>query len=315
MEHRHIGSSGLEVSVLGLGCNNLGGRLDETASVAAVRAALDLGVTLFDTADVYPMGKPGVSEEILGEALGSWRDDVVVATKFGYPLDESGEQQGGSRRYIVSAVEASLRRLRTDRIDLLQFHRPDPETPIEETLRALEDLIREGKARYVGCSNFPAWLTVEASWVAREHGLNGFVCAQEEYSLLARDAEREVIPALRAHGLGLLPYFPLASGLLTGKYRAGEEPPRHARLGYVKPLAERFLNERNLALVERYRAFCESRGRSLLDLAFSWLLAREPVSSVIAGASTPAQLEANAEAVTWSLSPEELVEVDRLAEA
>lgn len=314
MERRHIGRSSLEVSVLGLGCNNLGGRLDKPASLAVVRAALDLGVTLFDTADVYPMGNPGVSEEILGEALGNWRNDVVVATKFGFPLDQSGERQGGSRRYIASAVEASLGRLGTDRIDLFQFHKPDPETPIEETLRALDDLIRQGKVRYVGCSNFAAWQTVEAHWVAKELGLNRFVCAQEEYSLLARGIEREVIPALRAHDLGLLPFFPLASGLLTGKYRAGAPPPEGARLAYVKPLAERFLSDRNLALVERYRGFCEERGRELLDLAFSWLLAREPVSSVIAGASNAEQLQANAKAVTWSLSPEDLAAVDRLTE-
>ena len=312
MEQRQVGRSGLQVSVLGLGCNNFGGRLDREASIRVVHAALDLGVTLLDTADVYPMGNQGSSETIIGEALAGRRGEVVLATKFGMAMDDSGRRQGGSRRYIMEAVEASLTRLRTDWIDLYQFHRPDPKTPIEETVRALDDLIRAGKVRYVGCSNFAGWQAVEALWIARELGANAFICSQEEYSLVVRDIEAEVIPALDAYGLGLLPFFPLASGLLTGKYRPGAPAPNDARLAYTKPLADRFLSGRNVALAEKLRAFAEARGHTLLDLAFSWLLAQETVPSVIAGASTPDQLRANAEAVTWALTAENLAEIDRI---
>jgi aryl-alcohol dehydrogenase-like predicted oxidoreductase len=312
MEQRQVGRSGLQVSVLGLGCNNFGGRLDREASIRVVHAALDLGVTLLDTADVYPMGNQGSSETIIGEALAGRRGEVVLATKFGMAMDDSGRRQGGSRRYIMEEVEASLTRLRTGWIDLYQFHRPDPKTPIEETVRALDDLIRAGKVRYVGCSNFAGWQAVEALWIARELGANAFICSQEEYSLVVRDIEAEVIPALDAYGLGLLPFFPLASGLLTGKYRPGTPAPNDARLAYTKPLADRFLSGRNVALAEKLRAFAEARGHTLLDLAFSWLLAQETVPSVIAGASTPDQLRANAEAVTWALTAENLAEIDRI---
>jgi aryl-alcohol dehydrogenase-like predicted oxidoreductase len=312
MEQRQVGRSGLQVSVLGLGCNNFGGRLDREASIRVVHAALDLGVTLLDTADVYPMGNQGSSETIIGEALAGRRGEVVLATKFGMAMDDSGRRQGGSRRYIMEEVEASLTRLRTGWIDLYQFHRPDPKTPIEETVRALDDLIRAGKVRYVGCSNFAGWQAVEALWIARELGANAFICSQEEYSLVVRDIEAEVIPALEAYGLGLLPFFPLASGLLTGKYRPGAPAPNDARLAYTKPLADRFLSGRNVALAEKLRAFAEARGHTLLDLAFSWLLAQETVPSVIAGASTPDQLRANAEAVTWALTAENLAEIDRI---
>jgi len=312
MEQRQVGRSGLQVSALGLGCNNFGGRLDREASIRVVHAALDLGVTLLDTADVYPMGNQGSSEVLIGEALAGRRGEVVLATKFGMAMDDSGRRQGGSRRYIMEEVEASLTRLRTGWIDLYQFHRPDPKTPIEETVRALDDLIRAGKVRYVGCSNFAGWQAVEALWIARELGANAFICSQEEYSLVVRDIEAEVIPALEAYGLGLLPFFPLASGLLTGKYRPGAPAPNDARLAYTKPLADRFLSGRNVALAEKLRAFAEARGHTLLDLAFSWLLAQETVPSVIAGASTPDQLRANAEAVTWALTAENLAEIDRI---
>jgi aryl-alcohol dehydrogenase-like predicted oxidoreductase len=312
MEQRQVGGSGLQVSTLGLGCNNFGGRLDREASIRVVHAALDLGVTLLDTADVYPMGNQGASEALIGEALAGRRAEVVLATKFGMAMDDSGRRQGGSRRYIMEEVEASLTRLRTDWIDLYQFHRPDPKTPIEETVRALDDLIRAGKVRYVGCSNFASWQTVKALWIARELGANAFICSQEEYSLVVRDIEREVVPALEAHGLGLLPFFPLACGLLTGKYHAGKPAPNDARLAYTKPLADRFLSERNVVLAEKLRAFAEARGHTLLDLAFSWLLAQKTVPSVIAGASTPDQLRANVEAVTWALTAEDLAEIDRI---
>ncbi len=310
MEKRQLGTSGLQVSILGLGCNNFGGRLDEAQSTAVIDKALDLGVTLIDTADAYPISTYGTSEEIIGKALGGKRPDVVLATKFGWEMGDSG-RNGGSRRYIMTAVEDSLRRLQTDWIDLYQYHKPDPRTPIEETLRALDDLIRQGKVRYIGCSNFAGWQAVEATFVARELGTNAFICSQEQYSLLARDVEREVIPALEAYGLGLLPFFPLASGLLTGKYRTGGAAD--GRLSYTERLSNTFMTERNLDLVERFAGFCEARGKNLTDLAFAWLLAQKTVPSVIAGASNGEQLEQNLAAVGWSLRADDLAEIERLS--
>ena len=216
MEQRNLGSSGLLVSVVGLGCNNFGNWIDKAASQAVVHKALDLGITLLDTADVY--GNKGGSETILGEILGPRRKDIVLASKFGIEMDAAETLKGGSRRYVMAAVEASLKRLKTDWLDLYQLHRPDPLTPIEETLRALDDLVHQGKVRYIGCSNMVAWQVVDAAWTARHLNLNGFVSCQDEYSLLVRGIERELLPAMQAHRLGLLPYFPLASGLLTGKY-------------------------------------------------------------------------------------------------
>jgi aryl-alcohol dehydrogenase-like predicted oxidoreductase len=215
VEIRNLGRSGLRVSAVGLGCNNFGGRIDFAASKAVVHKALDLGITLLDTADTY--GNRGGSEEALGRILGERRKDIVLASKFGFPMNDSETLSGGSRRYIMSAVEASLKRLNTDYLDLYQLHRPDPLTPIEETIRALDDLIRQGKARYVGCSNMPAWQVVDALGTARQLGLNAFISCQDEYSLLVRAPEKELIPAMQHHGLRLLPFFPLASGLLTGK--------------------------------------------------------------------------------------------------
>ena len=217
MQTRPLGKSDLQVSVAGLGCNNLGGRIDLEASRRVVHKALDLGITMFDTADAY--GNRGGSESALGAILGARRKDVVLATKFGMSMDDAGSLKGASRSYIPRALEASLKRLQTDWIDLYQIHWPDPQTPIEQTLRALDDLVRQGKVRYIGCSNFAAWQMVEAQWTSRHHGLAAFISCQNEYSLLVRDAERELVPAMEVYGLGLLPYFPLASGLLSGKYR------------------------------------------------------------------------------------------------
>ncbi len=312
MEIRNLGKSGLRVSLVGLGCNNFGGRIDLEASRKVVHKALDLGITLFDTADVY--GNDGGSEKILGELLGSRRRDIVLATKFGYALDEARGLKGASRRYIMSAVEASLTRLKTDWIDLYQLHKPDPLTPIEETLRTLDDLVRQGKVRYVGCSNLPAWQVVEAQWAARSLGLNAFVSCQDEYSLVVRDVERELVPVMERYGLGLLPYFPLASGLLTGKYHRGEAPAANSRMANMPSQADRYLTERNFSLVEKLDAFAKSRGHSLLELAFSWLAARPQMSSIIAGATRPEQVEQNAAAVGWHLAPEDLTEIDRLCE-
>lgn len=312
MDERRVGNSGLKVSTLGLGCNNFGGRLDETGSVRVVHAALDLGVTHFDTADTYPMGGGRASEEILGKALKGRRHEVVIATKFGKPMGPEGRMRGASRRYVVSAVEASLRRLDTEHIDLLYVHEPDPDTPVEETLAALDELVRAGKVRYVASSNCAAWQIVEADWTARSRGLNRFIATQEEYSMIARDAEAEVIPVCKRYGLGLVPYFPLASGILTGKYRSGQSAPAGTRLAKTKSLADHFLTEANLALAGRLRAYAEARGKTLLHLAFAWLLRDPVVPSVIAGASTPEQLKANADACSWTLSASEVAEVEAI---
>jgi aryl-alcohol dehydrogenase-like predicted oxidoreductase len=313
MELRNLGHSGLRVSVVGLGCNNFGGRLDLAATRRVVDRAIEQGITLFDTADSY--GNRGGSESQLGEILGARRRDIVLATKFASPMDDAGILKGASRRYVMRAVESSLARLRTDWIDLYQLHWPDPLTPIEETLRALDDCVRQGKVRYIGCSNLAAWQVVDALWTSRHEGLERFVSSQNEYSLLQRDHERELIPALVANGLGLLPYYPLASGLLTGKYRRGAPPPEGTRLASVKSWAERFLTDRNFDRVEALERFCSERGHTLVELAFSWLAAKAPVASIIAGATRPEQIDANVAAASWRLTADDVAEVDRIAAA
>ncbi|SMC22604.1 Predicted oxidoreductase [Andreprevotia lacus DSM 23236] len=310
LQYRQLGQSGLRVSLVGLGTNNFGGRIDRDASRPVIHKALDLGINFFDTADVY--GNKGGSESILGEVLGSRRKDVILATKFGSPFDEAAGLKGASRRYVFDAVDASLQRLRTDWIDLYQVHRPDPLTPIEETVRALQDLVRSGKVRYVGLSNFAPWQLVEAQWVARELGASAFISSQDEYSLLNRQAETERIPVLQQYGLGLLPFFPLAGGFLSGKYRPGEALPQGARLTAASPLAERTLTERNYRVAGELADFAATRGHTLLELAFSWLAAQPVVSSVIAGATRPEQLEQNARAVAWQLDNEALAQIDRI---
>jgi aryl-alcohol dehydrogenase-like predicted oxidoreductase len=309
MELRNLGRSSLRVSVVGLGCNNFG-MIDIESSRKVVHRALDLGITLFDTADVY--GKRGGSEEQLGEILGARRKHIVLATKFGMAMDDEGKKKGASPRYIMEAVDASLARLKTDWIDLYQLHTPDPETPLDETLGALDELVRSGKVRHIGCSNMKAEQVKDAARISRERKLAGFVCAQDEYSLLVRDAERELIPALQAEHMGLLPYFPLASGLLTGKYRRGAEIPDGTRMAAMKRLADRYMTEKNWAIVERLRDFCDARGHSMLELAFSWLASRKPVASVIAGATKPEQIEQNVQAAEWQLSAADLAEIDTI---
>ena len=304
METRRIGS--LEVTVVGLGCNNFGWRIDEEASARVVHAALEAGVNFFDTADIYGGTR---SEEFLARALGRRRDEVVVATKFGMEIDE--ERRGARPEYVRRACEDSLRRLRTDRIDLYQLHKPDPETPIEETLGALDELVRAGKVCEIGCSNFSAEQLREADSKAREKGVARFVSVQNEYSLLHREPEREVLPVCERLGLAFLPYFPLASGLLTGKYRRGQPPPEGSRLGGDGRFAD-MLTERNLEIVESLIEFTESRGHTLLELAFSWLLTRQVVASVIAGATKPEQVKANAEAPVWKLTEAELAEINEI---
>ncbi|MBM3567745.1 MAG: aldo/keto reductase [Alphaproteobacteria bacterium] len=311
MEIRNLGQSGLKVSLVGLGCNNFGARLDVAGSRAVIDKAIELGITLFDTADIY--GNKGGSEDHLGQILGARRKQIVLATKFGMPMDEAAGLTGAARRYVMSAVEASLRRLKTDWIDLYQLHQPDPRTPIEETLRALDDLVRQGKLRYVGCSNLKSWQVIESLWAADRRGYERFVSCQDEYSLVMRGIEADLAPAMRAHGLGLLPFFPLACGLLTGKYRRGQPLPEGGRITNTQRHADKYLTERNWSVVEKLDGFAKQRGRTLLELAFSWLAAKAPVSSVIAGATKPEQVAQNVAAVGWKLGADELAEVDRLS--
>ncbi|MEE2522692.1 aldo/keto reductase [Pseudarthrobacter sp. J75] len=311
-EYRRLGTSGLSVSVVGLGCNNLGRPNTVTESQegsdAVVHAALDAGITFFDVADTYGR-EPGLSETILGKALGGRRGDVVVATKFGMDMrGANGNDFGarGSRRYIVRAAEASLRRLGTDWIDLYQFHTPDPQTPIEETLAALDDLVTSGKVRYIGHSNRAGWQIAEAEYVARASGGARFISTQNHYNLLDRRAELEVTPAAEAFGLGVLPYFPLANGLLTGKY-APHKAPEGSRLSHTR---KNLVDDADWEQLGQFSAFASERGLNEVQVAFSWLAAQPSVGSVIAGATRPEQVRQNAEAADWKPSADDLAELD-----
>jgi aryl-alcohol dehydrogenase-like predicted oxidoreductase len=306
MQTRKIGS--LAVSVVGLGCNNFGGRIDEPASAAVVNAALDAGITLFDTADIYGAT---LSEEFLGRALGSRRDEAIVATKFGVGIDD--ERKGGATAaYIERACEDSLRRLGTDRIDLYQLHFPDRATPIDETLGALDALVRAGKVREIGCSNFSPEMIEEASRVSADRDVARFVSVQNEYSLLRRGPEKQgVLAACVKHDLAFIPYFPLASGVLSGKYRRGVAPPEGTRLASVDSARQaEALSDKTMDRVDALDAWARDHGHSLLELAFAWLLARPAVASVIAGATKPEQVAANAATASWSLSKSDLDEID-----
>ncbi len=299
MRYRQLGDSGLTVSVIGLGGNNFGGRIGLEETRGVVDAAIDCGVTLVDTADVY--GNRGGSEELLGQVLAGRREHVVLATKFGMDMGD-GTAARGSRMYIRRAVEASLHRLQTDYIDLYQYHAPDGRTPLEETLATLHDLFTEGKVRYIGSSNFAGWQVADADWIARTQHQARFVSAQNHYSLLHRDVEREVIPSCVNHGVGVLPYFPLANGLLTGKYRRGQAPPQGTRLaGHESELTGDVFDK-----LEALERFGEKHGHSLLDVAVAGLAAMPAVASVIAGATKPEQVRTNAAAGEWELSPDEL---------
>jgi aryl-alcohol dehydrogenase-like predicted oxidoreductase len=307
MKLRRLGASGLKVSEVGLGCNNFGMRIDEKATQGVVDAALDAGITFFDTADIYGGTK---SEEFLGKALGKRRGDIVLATKFGMRIGDDEARKGGSRRWIMRAVEDSLTRLRTDWIDLYQFHQPDPDTPIDETLRALDDLVTQGKVRYIGNSNFTGWQIADADWTAA--GATRFVSAQNLYSLLERKVEFEVLPACEHFGLGFLPFFPLASGLLSGKYKRGEAAPEGSRLAAWGARGAAAMSDRNFDKVEKLEAWAAERGHTILELAFAWLLGHDAVSSVIAGATSPEQVRTNAATSGWALTPEEVKEVGAL---
>jgi aryl-alcohol dehydrogenase-like predicted oxidoreductase len=306
MEYRNLGSSGLKVSLAGLGCNNFGVRVDEDATRNVVKAALDLGITLFDTSDSYGATR---SEVFLGRALAGHRHEAVIATKFGSPLGSEPHLQGASRRRVMYACEESLRRLGTDYIDLYQLHFPDPSTPLDETLAALDDLVRQGKVRYIGSSNLAGWQIVEADHLARQRHGTRFVSAQNEWSLLQRDAEREVVPACAAHGIGILPYFPLTSGLLTGKYRRGEPYPPGTRFAGAAYF-QQYATDVNFGKVERLTALAEERGHSILELALSWLAAQPTVSSVIAGATSAEQVAANAGSFGWTLTDDDKAAVE-----
>lgn len=312
MKYRNLGSTGMKVSVVGIGCNNFGRRCDQQTTSEVVDAAIDLGVNFFDTADMY--GPRGLSEEFLGNALAKKdRASIVIATKFANPMGDSEHEKGASRRYIMSAVEKSLKRLKTDYIDLYQQHVPDPSTPIEETLRALDDLVSQGKVRYIGNSNFSGWQLADADWTAESRNLNKFVTAQNLYSLMDRRLEQEVIPACKRFNIGLLPYFPLASGLLTGKYTRGKSAPEGTRLAMWGERGQAALSEDNFDKVEKLNEFAAGQGHSILELAFGWLITKPYISSVIAGATSAAQVQSNVEASGWELTEEEMSTVNKIS--
>jgi aryl-alcohol dehydrogenase-like predicted oxidoreductase len=308
METRKLGP--FDVSLVGLGCNNFGMRCDEQQTAKVVNAALDAGINFFDTADIYGAG---MSETFLGKALGPRRDGIVLASKFGAPMTEDPELRGGKPRWVAQAIEASLSRLGTDHIDLYQMHFPDADTPIEDTLEALNRLVEQGKVLQIGCSNYGAELIDESMKISSTRGLAAFISVQNHYNLLNRELEPEVVEACGRHGLALIPYFPLASGMLTGKYQRGESPPEGTRLARASSQqASRLLSDENFDKVEKLQKFAADHGRTLLELAMSWLSAQPTVCSVIAGATKPEQIEANAGAAEWKPTEEDLEEIDAL---
>ena len=304
MEYRYLGRSGLRVSAIGLGTNNFGRRLDADAAAVVVNHALDMGVNMIDTSNSYG---DGYSEKYIGRALKGKRDKALIATKVSSRIADGPNDGGNSRQHIMGEVENSLRRLNTDYIDLYQIHWHDANVPIEETLRALDDLVRQGKVRYIGCSNFMAWQMCEAVWTSRTLGIESFVSMQPKYSIMDREIEAELVPFCEAYDIGILPYYPLANGFLTGKYRRGQPAPEGTRLAEGD---RGMFTDANFDLLERLEAFCEERGHSVLELAFAWLLANSAVSSVIAGATRAEQIVANAKAANWSLTAEDVAEVN-----
>jgi len=310
MEYRRLGSSGLKVSEVGLGGNNFGWWADEKTSITVINQALDMGVNFIDTADMYDRGH---SEEFVGKAVKGKRTQVIIATKFGNAMGDGPNERGGSRYYIMKAVDSSLKRLQTDYIDLYQMHVPDTTTPIEETLRALNDLVRAGKVRYIGCSNFAAWQLCEALWISKVNNLQSFVTVQPQYNLLDRRIERELVPCCQAYGIGIIPYSPLAGGFLTGKYRQGEEPPPDGRLSGPNPAFRRVFTEANWEKLAKLEAFVAERGHTVGELAIAWLLAKPWISTVIAGARKIEQVSANVAAGEWKLTAEEVAEVEAIS--
>lgn len=308
MEYRQLGRSGVRVSAIGLGTNRFGGKVPQQEVNNIIDAALDLGVNFIDTADVYTGGE---SERTLGVALkGRW-DKVVLATKFYFPTGEGPNDRGASRYHIVNAVEASLQRLQSDHIDLYYVHRWDENTPIEETLRALDDLIRMGKVRYIGASAFASWQLAKANLLAEVRGWTAFAALQSHYHMLERGVEQEVLPYCAAHGVGFVPYFPLAGGFLTGKYRRGEPAPEGSR-GAESQYVQNYMTDANFDKVEKLTAWAQERGHTMVELAEAWLLAQPAVCSVISGVTKLQQLEANVKAGEWALTPEEVAEVNAI---
>ena len=311
MEYRQLGRSGLRVSLVGLGCNNLGRQVDAAGTVALVDKCIDLGVNFFDCADVYG-NKRGLAEEHLGAALKPHLKDAVLATKIGGGSLPNGEREGASRRHIIAAADACLRRIGTGHIDLLQVHFPDPTTPIEETLRALDDLVKSGKVRHVGCCNFSAVEMVEAAWTAKTLNVTPFISAQNRHNVLERRISRELASACERHGVGFLPFYPLAAGLLTGKYRPGEPPAPGTRLSVPNRFYDGILSDENFAGLVKLETFAREHGRSILELAFGWLASQPIISSVISGATKPEQVESNVRSCTWRLSADEMKQIDAL---
>jgi aryl-alcohol dehydrogenase-like predicted oxidoreductase len=307
MEYRRLGKSGLRVSELGLGANNFGWWADEPTSIAVIDHALDLGINYIDTADMYDRGR---SEEFVGKALQGKRDHVIIATKFAHPMGDEPNDKGGSRYYIMKAVEASLRRLQTDYIDVYQMHVPDRETPIEETLRALNDLVQSGKVRYIGCSNFAAWQLCEALWTSKVNHLHAFMTVQVRYNILERGIEAELLPCCREYGIGVIPWGPLAGGFLTGKYHQGKSAPVDARLANPVAIYSHIFTDENWKRLAALKAFAAERGHTIAELAIAWLLAKPWISSVIAGARTVEQLSANMPAMQWKLTDDDITEVE-----
>ena len=311
MEYRRLGQTGLEVSTIGLGTNNFGGRIDFEATKKVLHQTMEEGINFLDCANTYGSGK---SEEFIGQVLGKeHRQEMIIATKVGNgPMGgppPGPNQKGGTRHHIMTQVDLSLKRLDTDYIDLYYMHRWDPATPIEETMRALDDLVHSGKVRYLGCSNYTAWQMVEAIWTAKAQNLYNYCCVQPEYSLVVRDVERELVPATQRYGMSLIPFFPLASGFLTGKYSQGEEPPEGTRFAGSPNMGNRYFNDDNWSLLGKLQSFAGERGHSVAELAFSWLLGNPVVPSVIAGATKPEQVTANAQAAGWQLSDDEMAEI------
>jgi aryl-alcohol dehydrogenase-like predicted oxidoreductase len=312
MEYRTLGNSGLKVSEVGLGGNNFGWWADEPTSATVIDAAVAAGINFIDTADIYDRGH---SEEYIGRALKGKRQQVIIATKFGMPMGQGPNERGGSRQYILKAAEASLRRLQTDYIDLYYMHAADATTPIEETLSALDGLVKSGKVRYLGCSNFAPWQVSEAMWTAKADHFASFVVVQQQYNLLAREIEKELVPCCQAHKLGLIPYSPLANGFLTGKYKKGQEPPKDSRIGAASnmPGMRAILNESNWDKLAKLESFATERGHTVGELAVAWLLAKPWLASVIAGARKPEQVNANVNAAKWKLTQDEVNAVDTIS--
>jgi 1-deoxyxylulose-5-phosphate synthase len=311
MEYRRLGASGLRVSVIGLGGNTFGRYTDAEGTERIVHAALDAGVNFFDTANTY---SAGVSEEHLGRALNGRRDQAIIATKAGMRMGEGPNESGSSRKHLFSSVRASLARLQTDYIDLFQIHSYDPETPLEETLSALDDLVRAGVVRYIGCSNYDAWRMTRALWTSDSHGWAPFISNQPEYSLLSRDIEQELVPACLELGVGIIPYSPLAGGILTGKYSASKPAPEGTR-GYNNPRFAERLRPETLDTVSRLGAWASERGHTVGELALAWLAARPAVSTVIAGVRSPEQVAANVAAGAWRLSEQDMEEIEAIVES